>query len=359
MTHIHELSLFNVRNIKKIKLLPSSGINIIAGENGAGKTSILEAIHILSTTRSFRTAKSKHLIRHQQERLMVTASLEKDEDLIPLGIERSTDKIKARYNRDNVKSIQTITRALPVLVMHPTSYTLLTGEPGLRRSFLDWGAFHLRTDFSQHWKQYNRILAQRNAVLKQHGNTFDINVWNTGLVENANNIDKARRDYLTKLIPLVKNISNQLDTDITIEYRSGWNKDISLENILKEQLQRDRQAGFTWSGPHRADLIVKIQNHPVSTIASRGQLKLTTLILILAQALHYRKEKNIPCVLLLDDLPSEFDEKHLSKIMQLVKSSESQTFITLINTEKHPEITKYANRTFHVEQGKLNVSRET
>ncbi len=359
MTYIHELSLFNVRNIKEIKLSLSTGINIIEGENGAGKTSILEAIHILSTSRSFRTGNSKHLIRHQQKSLMVTANLGKDEKLIPLGIERSTDKVKARYKKENVKSIQVLTKSLPVLVMHPTSYTLLTGEPGLRRSFLDWGAFHFYSEFSKHWKQYNRILAQRNAVLKNRGTSFDINVWNAGLVENAIHIDNARMKYLKNLIPVIENIAEILETEVKIDYRSGWNKDFSLENILQEQLQRDKQSGFTWSGPHRADLKVKIQNHLVSTIASRGQLKLITLILILAQALHYKIEKDTPCVLLLDDLPSEFDEKHLSKIMQVIKSSGSQSFITVIDMHKQPEIAKYAGKTFHVKHGEINVPRET
>lgn len=357
MAIIEKLLVSGLRNIDELSLEPSAGINVIEGENGAGKTSILEAIHILATSRSFRTPKVQQAIAHESDHFTVSSVFSDGERSLSAGIEKKKDSFKAVLNRQKIQSISNITRVLPVLAMHPTSFMLLTGVPGLRRAFLDWGCFYFNSDFNQHWKKYNRILSQRNASLRMHSSVKNIIVWDEPLVKHALEIDRYRNNYLSELNKHVVAITKKigLEHKLSLEYRSGWGKGEKLKQVVASQLERDMQAGFTWSGPHRGDLVVKMDQHKVNDVASRGQLKLIILILILSQAIHFTTDKKMPCILLLDDLPSEFDNNHLLKIIKLVKQLKSQAFITMIDSTTYPFIDEYLDQTFHVEHGSLST----
>jgi len=148
-----------VRNLEAATLELGANLNILHGENGAGKSSVLEAIHILSTGRSFRTRHIKNIIRHNQEKLTVSGAVLARDAEKRIGVEKSPQKTTARLNRAPVQAISELSKVLPLVVLHPSSYTLLTGEPAKRRAFLDWGAFHQDTNFLGHWRAYSRAVS--------------------------------------------------------------------------------------------------------------------------------------------------------------------------------------------------------
>ena len=355
MTTLTQIHLEGVRNLVNTDLKPGQGINLITGENGAGKSSLLEAIHILSTGRSFRSSHIRDVIQHDQEQLLVSGAVRDGQDEIPLGVEKSTQKIRARLNRKPVKRISELTKALPLILLHPSSYTLLTGEPAKRRAYLDWGAFHSKPEFHQHWRGYKRVLEQRNAAIRKFSSRADIEIWNKQLAGFGEFVHQSRSEYLQAINRIVPEIHAKLgfDYEIDCEYRPGWNQEASLLEALQHSIDRDRQLKYTYAGPHRADLLVKLDGHKADAIASRGQLKLTTLLLLLSQAVYYQKHSGSACVLLLDDLPSEFDQNHLEKIISVVTDSEAQCFITTIEPDAIPDSNKAETTLFHVEQGKI------
>jgi len=355
LTTLTQLHLEGVRNLVNTDLKPGQGINLITGENGAGKSSLLEAIHILSTGRSFRTSHIRDVIRHDLKQLLVSGSVSGKHDEIPLGVEKSTQKIRARLNRKPVKRISELTKALPLVLLHPSSYTLLTGEPAKRRAYLDWGAFHSKSEFHQHWRGYKRVLEQRNAAIRKLSSRVDIEIWNEQLARFGEFVHQSRSEYLQAINKIIPEIHAKLgfDYEINCEYRPGWNQETSLLEALQHSIDRDRQLKYTYAGPHRADLWVKLDGHKADSIASRGQLKLTTLLLLLSQAVYYQKHSGSACVLLLDDLPSEFDQNHLEKIISVVKDSEAQCFITTIEPDAIPDSNRTDTTLFHVEHGKI------
>lgn len=355
MTTLTQLHLEGVRNLVKTDLSPGKGINLITGENGAGKSSLLEAIHILSTGRSFRTSHIRDVIQHTQEQLLVSGLVSSQENEIPLGVEKSTQKIRARLNRKPVKRISELTKVLPLVLLHPSSYTLLTGEPAKRRAYLDWGAFHSQSEFHQHWRGYKRVLEQRNAAIRKQSTQADIEIWNEQLARFGDFVHQSRTEYLQAINQIIPEIHAKLgfDYEINCEYRPGWNQEMSLLEALQQSIDRDRQLKYTYAGPHRADLLVKLDGHKADAIASRGQLKLTTLLLLLSQAVYYQKHSESACVLLLDDLPSEFDQNHLEKIIAVVQESGAQCFITTIEPDAIPDSEAIETTTFHVEHGKI------
>lgn len=355
MTTLTQLHLEGVRNLVQTDLIPGKGINLITGENGAGKSSLLEAIHILSTGRSFRTSHIRDVIQHTQEQLLVSGSVNSQQHEIPLGVEKSTQKIRARLNRKPVKRISELTKVLPLVLLHPSSYTLLTGEPAKRRAYLDWGAFHSEPEFHQHWRGYKRVLEQRNAAIRKHSSQADIEIWNEQLARFGAFVHQSRSEYLQAINQIIPEIHARLgfDYEINCEYRPGWNQETSLLEALEQSIDRDRQLKYTYAGPHRADLLVKLDGHKADAIASRGQLKLTTLLLLLSQAVYYQKHSGSACVLLLDDLPSEFDQNHLEKIIAVVQESEAQCFITTIEPDAIPDTETTETTMFHVEHGNI------
>ena len=355
MTALTSLFLDGVRNLKQTTLELGPNLNILYGENGAGKSSVLEAIHILSTGRSFRTRHIKNIIQHQQQAVTVSGVVSSADSETRIGIEKSPQKTTARLNRAPVQTISDLSKVLPLVVLHPSSYTLLTGEPAKRRAYLDWGAFHYDADFLSHWRAYNRVLEQRNAALRALSSAPQILLWDDQLIEHGIAVHEARECYLEQLNLTIPGLQEDLgfEYQINCSYRSGWGEHAEFAVALSEGLQRDRQLKYTYSGPHRGDLVVRLDKHKADAVASRGQLKLTTLLLKLAQAVQYRQTSATECLLLLDDLSSEFDEKHLEQITKTVLASGSQCLITTVNPESIPNNMGSAVEMFHVEQGKI------
>lgn len=339
-----QFQIENFRNIKQCSLQLSDGLNFIIGENAAGKTSILEAMHYIARGQSFRTKNVSHIINQQSEFFQLLATMDTGSIL---GMRRTTSEINARLNREPIKKLSTLAKCIPLFIITPNSHELIEKGPEYRRRFIDWGLFHVEPGYGKIIQEYRRVLKQRNAALRD--SPSECSVWDPGLVRCAERLHQLRDVYIKKLSPLFIQIYKQLvsTSDISLKYIPGWKQGMCLSEHLKEKLTIDGERGFTSVGPHRADVSIKIDGIIARDLLSRGQQKLAVTALIIAQTT-LASESTVP-ILLIDDLSSELDEDHQEKLLNLVRDTRSQAIITSVNSSILELVDKY--RLFHVEHG--------
>jgi DNA replication and repair protein RecF len=356
---LSQLQIKDFRNLENVQLTPVQGVNLILGKNASGKTSLLEAIYYLSHIRSFRTQFINDLIRREQPYLQLVANIQTSgNQIIPLGIRRSRKKSEIRINKQPVKRVSDIAAQFPVLAIHPDSYKLITGSPSQRRHYLDWGVFHVEHGFFHAWKRFKKALLQRNAALKSR-QKFDIcKLWDTEISNTAHYIDELRLQYFNKLKPYFNELARDffLNSNIDIEYKRGWPVDRELNSLLTANLQKERMKGYTYYGPHRAEITVKVNGQSAQTCISRGQQKTLVALLRLAQAQQFTEASGKSCVLIYDDLAAELDSDHRAKILSVLSNMNIQLFLTAIE-KQHIDISSWdTKRVFHVEHGRLKTS---
>lgn len=354
---LSRLLVNNVRCIESAEISPCSGFNLFCGDNGAGKTSLLEAIHILSTGRSFRTRHFRDVLRYKQQSLVVSGTLQSENKSVQVGIQRSRDRIRVRIDQQPINQLAELSRVFPVIEFHPGSTQLITGDPGFRRAWLNWGVFQTNPEYFSCWRQYQHSLKQRNAALRAHARENEVRLWDKPMIEMAVRIHQAREEYLAQLENLLPDLLNQTEVapDIAFSYRQGWKKGQAFEEVLQQNLQRDLALGYTHSGPHRADLSIFFNGHQAATSASRGETKFLTILLKLLQAHHCKQSSNKNTILLLDDLPSELDSDHLNYTFQLLGNLRTQVFLTAVDNASLSKVGKYETKLFHVKHGVVTV----
>lgn len=358
---LKQLQIQNFRNLEKVELNPIEGVNLIIGQNASGKTSLLEAIYYLSHLRSFRSKHFSDIVQRNKERLQLIATISAAKDQnTPLGILRSKNELEIRINRKTITKAAEVTSQFPVIAIHPDSYLLITGSPSERRSYLDWGVFHVEQGFFKAWQRYRTALNQRNAALKMRQSQKFCMTWDKELILAAEVIDKLRNRYFVSLLPILQEKVKQFfpGAEIEFEYKRGWPKDTPLNTVLESNIDKDRNKGFTYSGPHRADLVIKVDGYSAQNGISRGQQKLLVALLRLSQAIHYSTHSNKHCVLLYDDLAAELDRDKREQVLSVLSEMKVQIFLTSIE-ENQLDLSSWSDqRMFHVEQGVVNVIQD-
>ncbi|MCK5191051.1 MAG: DNA replication/repair protein RecF [Methylococcales bacterium] len=352
---LQKLDIYSLRNIQKASIEPSPGINLITGENGSGKSSLLEAIFILGRARSFRATHIKQVIQFEKQELIVSGqSKHKNGNTFHLGIQLNGKTREIRINQENCHKAE-LAYSLPVLLIHPKSYKLLDAGPQVRREFLDWGVFNDEDNFLVHWRKYKKALQQRNSLLKSRQSN-QINVWNTELVQYGTIVSRFRKQYLEKLESIFYDLSHYFLNFETIElkYVSGWDQSETFTQVLAKELEKDLRYGYTHSGPHRCDFQLLVNGRLAKDFVSRGQLKLLMLALKLAQVKLINREKDSFVCVLVDDLTAELDTLNKSKLLQYLSELNCQVFMStteLSNFGDLDELDFY--KVFHVEQGDI------
>jgi DNA replication and repair protein RecF len=345
-----ELRIENLRCIESAALQFSPDLNLIAGENGAGKTSILEAIFLLGRGRSFRTRSTERLIRHQQAKLTVFGQTD-DEPPRRAGVEVAADGgTRARIDGENALSLLELSGVLPVQAIDPEIHKLVDQGPERRRRWLDWFVFHVEPNFGNHWARYNRALKQRNAALR--AGIGEISAWDGELIQNGASITEARRRALDRLIPcLMQTFMRFGGLDVSVGFTTGWLAGTSLEDALRSHLERDRARGTTTVGPHRADVMLRRDHRVARETLSRGQQKLTAVAMVISQLRLLQDELNLRAVLLLDDPAAELDDKNLHRLFDELSSLRCQMVATSLTQEA--ALFQAPKATFHVEHGSV------
>lgn len=348
------IDIRNLRNLSEVSISPSPGLNVLEGENASGKTSFLEAIHLLGLARSFRTIKSEHLIQHGTESLTLFALLDKQVQH-RIGLQRFIDnRLEIHLDGAKTDSRTALANLLPLQLITPESITLLTGNPNERRQYLDWLLFHVEHSFHSAWSNYQRHLKQRNALLRSE-QLATLSQWSSGLAEMGEAINAMRQRALSELLPHIQHyVSLLLPTvDFNLVYRQGWKKDLSLADALERSLDADTKMKYTTTGPHRADLVLRVDEEKVVDVFSRGQLKLMLAALKLAQMAYFCEKTGNTAVVLIDDLPAELDTNHRNLLIQHLQDLGTQVFVTATDSELLNFSAWPGTKVFHVEHGDI------
>lgn len=333
MAKLKKLQLVQFRNIEQATLTFADGLNLIVGDNAAGKTSLIEAIWVLSSGRSFRSTKPTHLIHNQYLDFTLFSEVSQSEQTYKIGLNRSAEKSRCKINGEIEKSQAQMATHLPVQLLTPESHRLLEEGPKIRRQFMDWGCFYSAPAFIKLWRTYQRALKQRNHALKQKLPQQQTQIWDTHLVEVAEKIDEIRADYIEKLSPFVSQFCEALMPEMTdelqISYRAGWSKSAeNFQTVLANNYLKDLKMGHTQYGCHRADIRFKFAGAEAMLKLSRGQQKLFVCALLLAQASLFEQISGEQVIMLIDDLPAELDANHRLTLLKLLDLLRIQHIIT-------------------------------
>lgn len=364
--HLKSLRIAHLRNLRSVELALHPRFNIFYGENGSGKTSLLEAVHVLATGRSFRAQKSHQVITFGLPSCTVAGVVapqgaEQEGNDTRLGVERfRTGAMKTRLAEQDCPSIALLAKTLPVQLINADSYAILEAAPKFRRQFLDWAMFHVEHSFYDLWRRFKRAHQQRNAALKAMVSSSDlesVRVWDKEFVEIGQVIDAQRQQLLAEWVALFSEMLATLlewDEPFSVQYHSGWDTALSLQEALDRSLQRDRAWGHTTQGPQRADLEFLIGGALVKNVLSRGQSKLFICALLMARALLLHRRHGRHCVFLIDDLNSELDQRASQLLVEALCGLGCQVILTSV--EKNPWIQWLASGSytaFKVKQGKI------
>jgi len=351
-----KLDVINVRNIETAQLDPSPRLNFIVGANGSGKTSLLEAIHILGRARSFRSTQAGQVIRFQQEELTVAGRVGQGGGLPPvaLGVRLGRRKREIHLAGEKLQSSAELIRSFPVLLIQPASSGLLEGAPKIRRQFLDWGAFHLDAGFLEQWRGYARALEQRNALLRS-GQVRDIEIWNHELSRYGTIVALARAAYAERLLPYFLAATGHFLGDMPLELRlaPGWDMAEDLDAVLRRELTQDLRDGYTHAGPHKGDFSIQASGRSAKNYLSRGQAKLLVFALLLAQAHLLEESLETPACVLIDDLASELDRDNRANLLGFLQARKAQFFITATDPQALAAAGLEEVAVFHAERGRL------
>lgn len=347
------LTLENCRRFPQLSLNFAPGLNLIVGANGAGKTTILEAAFVLSYGRSFRRGSSKALQREAGGPLRIVGRLLRGGGgHVLLGLERRDDGWTARVNGRPATSLNELLLQCAVCCFEPGSHELIAGSAELRRAFLDWGVFHVEPEFLEQWRRYSRALKHANALMRRSAPASELAPWFETMERAAGPITHQRESYLQSWRTHFAAESARLLPELGlphISFEAGWDTQTPLAQVLKQQLERDRQRAHVSRGPHRADWSPTFQVVPRREQLSRGQEKLVALAAVLAQASLYAESCGEWPVLLFDDLPSELDREHQTRLLDRLSELPTQVLITA--TERSDSMAGIDRmHVFHVER---------
>ena len=363
MVALKRFSLTSFRNISSAELLLAAGVNVFCGANGSGKTSLLEAVHMVATGRSFRSRQHQALIQEGADRLTVFSRLESG---VSLGVERRRDGGgRIRINQHPAESSSQLASVLPLQIINSESFSALDGGPGVRRRLLDWTVFHVEHSYMSAWKSYQIALKQRNALLRRGKiDPESLSIWEQRLAESGSRVDQLRREVFQELYAAIGRLLDQIPASplarVEMSFRSGWKKDLPLDQALRESRDSDLAQGYTRVGPHRADLRFSIGGEAAHGILSRGQQKMLVCALRTAMAEVVRQQGEWP-VFLVDDLPAELDSDNQLLFARWVSACAAQVLVTGIEREATSRPWRQLGppwnspRVFHVEHGRISA----
>ncbi len=355
---IERLRIERLRVIRYADVRFNRGIYWFHGPNGSGKTTIIEAIHLLSTGRTFAgKAELDPLIQDGQAGMSIRLD-HSEHGGFTLHKVRGEDKHLIRSTQDTMKQNE-VARLLPLVTVHAQSHLLIDGPAVVRRRYLDWGLFHTNEAFVQQSQHYARLLKQRNASLRQGLPDRLVRSWDELLGETGEYLKMHRENHLRSLKPHIDQCLQALlpEWKVEIIHRPGWSRlTEDLTTAFAKTLEQDRVRGYTGVGAHRAELALQVGGKAARERLSRGEKRRLSLALRLAQLLWYKHLKGYPPLCLLDDFGMELDESGGRTALDIVSASGAQALVT---TTEHL-LQTYLSYTpvkavFHVKHGEVQI----
>ena len=348
------LKVQHLRCLESIEMVADLAQNIIVGANGAGKTSILEAIFFLGRGKSFRSGRSSTLIQTDSETFTVFGEVSDGAGIRHLGVSLGRGGRQIHCDGQANSTVANLAAALPVQIIDPEVHQIIQGGPRGRREFIDWGVFHVKHEFLDAWQRYRRTLQQRNAALKQGQSKPAVSAWDSDLIEYGLKIDSARRQYIAEYLPLLSSISVELlQKESKCYYLPGWSDEQDFPQALSASWARDSATGVTQVGPHRAELSIRTDEHIARNRLSPRQQKLLSIAMVLAQSIFVSRSLGRKVTLLVDEPAAELDGDHLAKLIRILNCGELQLFISTLDIDALSVTGE--PRVFHVERGALST----
>jgi len=349
---LKSLSLTNYKNFDSKTFVFNDKINCIVGDNGIGKTNILDAIYHLSFGKSYFNPVATQNIKHDEDFFVINGTYDKAErqEKIIISLKRGQKKIIKR----NAKVYERFSEHigfLPLVIISPADRDLITEGSDTRRKFIDSVISQSDKTYLSDLIKYNRILIQRNSLLKYFAvnNTFNadtLEIYNNQLTDFGTKIFKKRDTFLKTFIPVFKSryqvISNGNEL-VDLVYKSDLFEN-KLDTLLKNALPKDKALQYTSVGIHKDDLLFNIENHNIKKFGSQGQQKSFLIALKLAQFDFIKAQSGVNPILLLDDIFDKLDEHRVSQIIKLV---DDENFGQLFISDTHVERTENAVKEVH------------
>ena len=345
MAKINKIHLNDFRNFTDYKILFEKKINILFGENGCGKTNILEAISLTSKGRGIRNSSISNLIKKKEENFLIRNNLEINNNSFDIEIftENKNNKLKkiVRVNEDSSKdSIDFLNKFISFLIFVPEMERLFQSSPSYRRNFIDRLIFSSRNDYNKLINKYKKSLLERNKILQSYNiddewlNRIENEICSLGL--EIYNLRNSQINILNLQLNNMKNDHN-FRFDVKLEIKDDFvNNEINFEeyllNVRKSRVY-DKQFGGTKSGPHKSDIISIVNNEFESSLLSTGQQKTIVLMILLAQCNYLVNNKKINPIFLFDEIGSHLDQHNRQILLDMINRFEIQFFLT--GTEKN------------------------
>lgn len=348
--YLTQISLINFRSHKSLNLNFNPGITCLLGNNGQGKTNVVEALYFLANQESHRVASNQPLINKNETTAKIGGNFNINNTTTQLEIELTQNKGTTVWvNKNPVKNREALGIA-QVVIFAPEDLEILRGDPGDRRYFIDQTATMLNPRVAGIRSDYDRVLKQRNSLLKsaimlngkaQQTAIITLDVWNERLVQLASELVLVRLNLLTQLIPIVNNYYQQIapNNEVLVDYQPSWTVEKiqpdldwiknQLNLALAENKAEEVKRGVTLVGPHRDEIFFQLNNLPIKGYASHGETWSAALSLKLGvlQLLQSSINSTSTPILVLDDVFAELDDKRREQLMQIALGVE-QTIIT-------------------------------
>ena len=357
---IEYLKLLNFRNYESLELGFHPSLNIVYGNNGEGKTNLVESIYVLGLTRSFRLVNDKTLIHKN-------ASLAKIEGNVHNRYETnykiilSKDGKKVKINNNKVLKLSDYVSKINIILFHPNDLKIIKDTPSIRRKNLNIDISQLHLNYLKDLNHYNKILKQRNAYLKQlmiNGNQSSsyLDILTEKLVEYGLRIYQERSEFVTLINSYITDIYLKIagKGTLKLQYVSDYTglKEQDLVNLYQKSLKKDLAFGKTNLGIHTDDLVFYLDDNDLKEYGSEGQQKNAIIAMKFAELELFKSQKGYYPILILDDLFSELDEEKIKNILDYISSS-VQTFITITNLKHFRNVDNKNYKSFHIENGKV------
>ncbi len=355
--YLQRISLLNFKNIQSQSFDFQRKINCFVGDNGVGKTNILDAIYYLSFTKSYFNSVAVQNITHGESFFMVEGDylLNDRYEKIVCSLKKGQKKVLKRNGKSYEKFSEHIGQ-LPLVIISPADRDLVTDGSDTRRKFIDGVISQQNKSYLKDLLSYNKVLSQRNALLKYFAanRTFDalnLSVYDEQLSDYGSRIYEVRKTFLEDFIPIFNDKYQIISGDkesVNLLYKSQLHGG-SVLRLLRDSLAKDKVIQYTTSGVHKDDLSFKIGDYSIKKFGSQGQQKSFLIALKLAQFEFIKRQSSVTPILLLDDIFDKLDENRVSQIIDLVNNDEfGQIFITDTHSERTESILKSGNKEYQI-----------
>lgn len=360
---VRKLHILDFKNYPEASLAFSPKVNAIVGDNGVGKTNILDAIHYLGVTKSYFNPVDTQNIRYDQPFMVIEGEFESEHgvDKIYCGLKRGQKKVFSKNKKEYDRLADHIGQ-IPLVMISPADRDLILEGSETRRKFMDGVISQSDRPYLDDLLAYNKALSQRNSLLKYFAknSTFDpkqLEIYDEQLIERGHRIHERRRAFMEQMMPIMLQAYASIAGDqepVNISYESKLN-DINLKDALTESLQKDRVLQYTSVGIHKDDLAFTLNERPLKKVGSQGQQKTYTIALKLAQFEFLKEVTGLKPILLLDDIFDKLDEKRVESIISMVND---HTFGQIFITDTHEERTGGIVKRIVEESKVFSVSHE-